>query len=184
MKMHRSQVAAGFLAVGVLTACGSDGAPAPTAERPTPTSEASVYEVPEPDTVPLSKARKGDLIALPAYPQAAVYGGTADVRGMESFQMKIPLVDNLHAFGPSVLIGSPGQQITLTGFTDKAASPIEPHDFRISDGPEASDDIPGEQWEAGKGTEFTITFPEAGKLAFYCSYHVRTKMAGILIVRD
>ena len=180
----RLATAAGFVIVAFLAGCGNETEGPPTAEPQSPTTEASTYEPPELDTVPLAKATKGDLIALPAYPEAAVYAGTADVRGMKSFRMKIPLTNNLHAFGPSVLIGSPGQQITLTDFADRAASPIEPHDFRISDGPDPSDDVVGKQWEAAEGTSFQITFPQEGSVAFYCSYHVRTKMAGMLVVRD
>ena len=170
--------------VGMISACGSDGSPAPSAERPTPTSEESVYEVPEPDTVPLAKAKKGDLIALPGYPGAGAYGGTADVRGLETFRMAIPVVDNIHVFGPSVLIGSPGQQVRLTDFTEAGRGLAGTHDFRVSGGPEPSDNIVGKAWKSTKGTEFTLTFPEEGKVAFYCTYHVRINMAGMLIVRE
>lgn len=176
-------VALSLLAVGTLAACGSDGAPEPTADRPSPTSEESVYEVPEPDTVPLAKAKKGDLIALPGYPGAGTYGGTADLRGLDTFRMAIPIIDNLHVFGPSVLIGSPGQQVTLTDFTEKVRASSS-HDFRVSDGPDPSDNIVGEVWKSTKGTEFTLTFPQEGTVAFYCTYHVRINMAGLLIVRD
>lgn len=148
-------------------------------------------EVPEEDTVPLKRAKKGDLIALPAYPGAGVYSGTKDVRGQESFEMRISLISNVSQFTPSVLIGSPGQEITLTGFDDesskqRSAGTVNKHDFRISDTPEFSSEheIVGEQWIAHKGTEFSLTFPESGSIAWYCSYHLRLDMAGMLIVKD
>lgn len=175
------------VAVMSLTACGGggNGSDATSARPSAPAIEETPYEAPKPDTVPLKKAKKGDLIALPFYPDVGKYGGTADVRGMKSFRMEMPLIQNSRMFGPSVLIGSPGQKITLTGFDAPNPTPNTPHNFRISTTETFSSDheIAGKTWEEKKGTEFTITFPDEGKIAFYCSFHVRINMAGMLIVR-
>ena len=178
------------VAVLSLASCGGNGGnqEAASEEPSASAADASPYEAPKPDTVPLTKAKKGDLIALPFYPGVGKYGGTADVRGMKTFEMKMPLISNSRMFGPSVLIGSPGQKIKLTGFdaprpSDVAGTSI--HNFKISDtGDFSSDHELLSDWKEAKGSEFTVTFPEEGKLAFYCSYHLRIYMAGMLIVRD
>lgn len=93
--------------VMVLSACGGDGSVATNESPSAPAGNASPFEAPKPDTVALSKAKKGDLISLPFYPDVGKYGGTADVRGMKSFRMEMPLINNSRMFSPSVLIGSP-----------------------------------------------------------------------------
>lgn len=179
-----------LLAALVLAACGGGGndSDATSAQPSSPVVEETPYEAPKPDTVPLEKAKKGELIALPFYPDVGKYGGTADVRGMKTFEMKMPLINNSRMFGPSVLIGSPGQEITLTGFDaeNPGRDVSARHDFRISDTEAYSSEheIAGKLWHEHKGTKFTITFPDEGEVAFYCKYHLRINMAGMLIVRD
>src|SRR5688572_581233 len=177
-----------LVALLALAACGGDGGePSATTERPSSSSaETSPSEAPTADTVPLEKAKKGDLIALPFYPAVGKYGGTADVRGMKSFEMALPLVNNSRLFGPSVLIGAPGQEITLTGFDAPNPTSNVHHDFRISTTETFSADheMAGDSWIEKKGTEFTITFPDEGEVAFYCSFHLNIDMAGMLKVRD
>lgn len=179
-------VAVAFLS---LASCGGNGGDqeATSGEPSAPAADVSPYEAPQPDTVPLGKAKKGDLIALPFYPGVGKYGGTADVRGMKTFEMGMPLIKNNRLFGPSVLIGSPGQKIKLTGFNAPNATDtsLSFHNFKISDTADFSSDheLLGD-WKEAKGSEFTVTFPEEGKLAFYCSYHLRIYMAGMLVVRD
>ena len=180
-----------FVSVAVLSlaSCGGNGGDqqAVSEEPSAPSAESSPYEAPKPETVPLAKAKKGDLISLPFYPGVGKYGGTADVRGMRTFEMKMPLIDNSRMFGPSVLIGSPGQKIKLTGFEapSSGVATVSHHDFRISDTEEFSSDHEVlSDWKERKGTGFTLTFPEGGKLSFYCKYHLHLDMAGMLIVRD
>lgn len=176
-------------AVVSLASCGGDGGDqeAASEEPSAPAAEASPYEASKPDTVPLNEAKKGDLISLPFYPGVGKYGGTADVRGMKSFEMGMPLINNGRMFGPSVLIGSPGQKIKLTGFDAPKATgtALSYHNFKISDTADFSSDHELlADWKEKKGADFSITFPEEGELAFYCSYHLRIYMAGMLIVRD
>lgn len=184
--MNKPTLLMSAVAVMVLSACGGGDGSVATNESPSaPAEDVSPFEAPKPDTVALSKAKKGDLIALPFYPDVGKYGGTADVRGMKSFRMEMPLINNSRMFSPSVLIGSPGQKITLTGFDAPDANVGVPHNFKISDTETFSSDHElAADWSEKKGAEFTITFPEEGKLAFYCSYHLRINMAGMLIVRD
>jgi len=172
-----------------LPSCGgNEGNQEATGEEPAaPAGDVSPYEAPQPDTVPLAKAKKGDLIALPFYPGVGKYGGTADVRGMKTFEMRMPLIESSRMFGPSVLIGSPGQKIKLTGFDAPKATrtSLSFHNFKVSDTADFSSDHQLlDDWKESKGSEFTVTFPEEGKLAFYCSYHLKIYMAGMLIVRD
>ena len=182
-------VSVAAVAVLTLASCGgTETDQEVSSEEPSaPAADASPYEAPKPDTVALAKAKKGDLIALPFYPGVGKYGGTADVRGMNTFEMKMPLISNNRVFAPSVLIGSPGQKIKLTGFDAQSpgAVTLGNHDFRISDTEEFSSDHEIlSVWKEKKGTEFTLTFPDEGELAFYCSYHLHLDMAGMLIVRD
>lgn len=172
-----------------LASCGGNGGDqeAASEEPSAPAADVSPNEAPQPDTVPLGQAKKGDLIALPFYPGVGKYGGTADVRGMKTFEMRMPLIESSRIFGPSVLIGSPGQKITLTGFNapEATGTAVSFHNFKISDTADFSSDHELlADWKEKKGTEFTLTFPEEGKLAFYCSYHLKIYMAGMLIVRD
>lgn len=174
----------------ILGACGGgDDTPAPAAGTDeTPMTKESVAEAPGEETVPLKDAKKGELISLPFYPGAGRYGGTADLRGQKAFSMEVAVIKRIRSFSPSVLIGSPGQQVKLTFLKEKDVGlpGAAIHDFRIGDSPEFSIDheIVGEQWKAKKGTNFTITFPEEGSVAFYCSYHLRIDMAGMLVVKD
>ena len=179
-----------YVLVGLVTifagACGGNDDEVPTGgEQTTPAVEESAEAEPAEDTVPLEDAKTGDLIALPFYPGVGVYSGTADVRGLKTFEMEVPRIANVRTFAPSVLIGSPGQEIRLTGFEQDART-MGQHDFRIGDTPDFSIDheIVGEIWDADKSTEFTLTFPQEGSVSFYCSYHLRINMAGMLIVKE
>lgn len=172
----------------LLAACGGGRSePQASNEEPSPAVEATPEAPPLPDTVPLKEAKKGELIALPFYPGVGRYGGTADLRGMKTFEMGIPIIKSVHTFSPNVLIGSPGQEIRLTGFDEGSQTDIQQlHNFRISETAEfRSEHEVLDDWPAHKGTKgFTVTFPQEGSIAFYCSYHVRINMAGMLIVRD
>jgi plastocyanin len=168
-------------------ACVKTESPTRDAVASEPSPEETFEAPPLPDTVPLADAEKGDLIELPNYPLVGKYTGTKDVTGLESFEIHVPLINTTRGFSPSVLIGSPGQEIEVTVTPDGATNLVPVgsfHDFRISDTPGFSPDheVVGKQWRAKKGTTFTLTFPEEGSEAFYCRFHVYINMAGLLIV--
>jgi plastocyanin len=177
-----------LLVTSLMGSCG--GAPeerssaSEAAQEPTPV-ETILPSLP--DTVPLEEAKKGDLIGLPGYPLVGMYTTTKDVSGLGKLELSFPLVKRVRAFSPSVLIGTAGQQVEVTVLPD--GTEYVPgsafHDFRVADGPDFSSDheVLGEQWKANKGTKFTLTFPAEGSVAFYCSYHLRINMAGMLVVK-
>jgi plastocyanin len=76
-----------------------------------------------------------------------------------------------------VLIGSPGQSITLT-ISNPRRDDTENvgHNFRI--------DELGIAAEVGYGqfAVVTLTFPQSGSLRFYCGYHAKVNQQGEIIV--
>lgn len=96
--------------------------------------------------------------------------GQRSVVGESSISMELD--DNY--FEPSVLVGSPGQELTLNLHNE---GDIE-HTFTIE-----SQNI---DTELGPGEEdrVTITFPESDRTDFICTYHISGGMGGVLVVTD
>lgn len=75
-------------------------------------------------------------------------------------------------FSPSILIGSPGQRLTVHLHNIGQAS----HTFTIS-----SEHV-NVVLSAGQRANVTVTFPQHGSLPFICQYHIGAGMAGLLEV--
>jgi plastocyanin len=95
--------------------------------------------------------------------------GSEDVAGASETEVEL---DDFY-FGPTVLEGDAGQQLTLTLFNEGDA----PHTFTID---ELRID---EELEPGT-TDVTVevTFPDSGALPFYCRFHESGGMVGGLSV--
>lgn len=98
------------------------------------------------------------------------YHGQRSVVGESSVSMELD--DNY--FEPSVLIGSPGQELTLNLHNE---GDIE-HTFTI--------ESQGIDTELGPGEEdqVTVTFPQSKRTDFICTYHISGGMGGVLAVTD
>jgi plastocyanin len=94
------------------------------------------------------------------------YKDTATVTGKTSQEVEL---DDYY-FGPTVLVGKPGQKLTLElkneGTTD--------HNFTL-----ASQNF-NEDLKPGATTKVTVTIPNSGTVLFHCEYHESMGMRGAL----
>lgn len=94
------------------------------------------------------------------------YKDTATVTGKTSQEVEL---DDYY-FGPTVLVGKPGQKLTLElkneGTTD--------HNFTL-----ASQNF-NEDLKPGATTKVTVTIPDSGTVLFHCEYHESMGMRGAL----
>jgi plastocyanin len=90
--------------------------------------------------------------------------GAKDVTGMATLEVE---ADNYY-FNPTVLKGSPGQQLTLEIKNETSTE----HNFTL-ESQQLNKDI-------SEGTTATVklTFPASGTLSFFCEYHKAKGMAG------
>lgn len=95
--------------------------------------------------------------------------GSEDVSGSSEAEIEL---DDFY-FGPTVLEGEAGQQLTVTLFNEGEA----PHTFTVD---ELEID---EELEPGTSdVTVDVTFPDSGALAFYCRFHESGGMVGGLSV--
>jgi len=109
-------------------------------------------------------------------------GGTTTVAGLEannhgtksvedSGKTEVELDD--FYFEPTVLEGTPGQEVTLEL---KNEGKVE-HSFTVDSQGIDKDLEPGDEGKV------TVTIPQSGAIAFYCTYHKSSGMAGALAVQ-
>ena len=94
--------------------------------------------------------------------------GTKDVSGMDEASVEL---DDFY-FEPTIIKGTPGQQIQLELENEGSAL----HNFTLSEQSLDQDVQPD-----GKET-VTVTFPQSGQLEFFCKYHKGSGMVGALSV--
>jgi plastocyanin len=94
--------------------------------------------------------------------------GTLDVAGKSSVQIKA----NSYYFEPSVLKGTPGQQLTLHVVNDSGTV----HNLTVS-AQRVNDDI-----QSNNSVDAMVTMPSSGVLSFWCAYHKSQGMVGGLLV--
>jgi plastocyanin len=94
--------------------------------------------------------------------------GTKDVSGESSVELE---QDNFY-FEPTILKGSPGQELTIELSNEGSAL----HNFSIPDQSIDQDVQPDTKGEA------TVTLPDSGTLVFFCKYHQSRGMVGALEV--
>ena len=92
--------------------------------------------------------------------------GTKDVSG-ES-RVEVELDDDY--FEPTVLKGTPGQQLKLELENEGGSE----HNLTIAE-LKVDQDV-----EPGESAEVDVTFPDSGTLSFFCKYHKSAGMAGAL----
>lgn len=124
-------------------------------------------------------ARVGQIVVLPDL-HFAFFHGQRDVSVEESAEIDVVIRQGkAWFFSPTVLMGSPSQQLELT-----IRNPTGPgiatfgHNFTLPE--EGIDvDIP-----AGEQATVTLRFPASGSLTFLCKYHGDHGQAGLLTVAD
>jgi plastocyanin len=94
--------------------------------------------------------------------------GTKDVSGESSVELE---QDNFY-FEPTILKGSPGQELTIELSNEGSAL----HNFSIPDQSIDQDVQPDTKGEV------TVTLPDSGTLVFFCKYHQSKGMVGGLEV--
>jgi plastocyanin len=122
--------------------------------------------------------RNGQALLLADGQHVATYHGQLDVTGRSDVSMEASLsAKGGVVFSPTVLIGSPGQAITLT-ISNPRRDDTENvgHNFRI--------DELGIAAEVGYGQSAVVrlTFPQSGSLRFYCGYHAKVNQQGEILV--
>lgn len=108
----------------------------------------------------------------------ANYQGRLDVTGNAKAAIEVSLTNTSGLiFSPTVLLGTPGQSITLTISNPvKKTTENAGHNFKI-------DELGiSEEVAYGQSTTVTVTFPKSGGLRFYCGYHARYNQQGELLV--
>ena len=100
--------------------------------------------------------------------EEAIYHGSTDVAALSELEVEL---DDFY-FGPTVLEGSPSQELALTLHNEGDA----PHTFTI-DGQIDEELQPGDEDVLG-----SVTFPESGAIVFYCRFHRGQGMVGALSV--
>ena len=121
----------------------------------------------------------GDKLMLADGQHVANYLGEEDVTGRSEVTLKVSTTSRKGlVFSPTVLIGSPGQSITLTiQNPDGKGTENSQHNFNI-------DELGISQLEVPYGDAQTVSveFPTSGGLRFYCAYHARFGQQGELLV--
>ena len=92
--------------------------------------------------------------------------GSKDVSGQDELEVEL---DDFY-FNPTVLQGTPGEQIKLE-LTNESGTL---HNFSIDD-QSINQDVPG-----GEVQTVTVTIPQSGQVVFYCKYHRTLGMLGAL----
>lgn len=120
-------------------------------------------------TMTQSDAPVAAMVDIPA----ANMKGTKSVAGAKTADLEADTEDGVNYFSPTVLTGTPGQEIKLT--VENHSKTVE-HNFTLEDQGLNVD------LEPGANETVTITFPESGVLEFHCEYHVSSGMMGALNV--
>jgi hypothetical protein len=119
---------------------------------------------------PVPRRRRSPRAPIPSLFR---YAGREDVRGKTSLEVEIiRFGEGYPAFAPSILIGSPGQSLSLT-LVNK--TPVA-HNFSTLDR-KVDRDI-----RAGKSVTVSVQFPQAAGLIFYCKFHLVDFQVGELKV--
>jgi plastocyanin len=109
----------------------------------------------------------------------AIYHGEEDVTGRSQADLEVSTTSREGlVFSPTVLIGSPGQTLTLTiSNPDRKGTEDMQHNFNVDELGISKVEVP-----FGSEQTITVTFPDSGGLRFYCAYHVRFGQQGEMIV--
>jgi plastocyanin len=121
--------------------------------------------------------KTGEYVAFPDL-HFAFYRGELDVSAEQSAEIDVTISEaGGWFFSPTVLTGSPGQQLELKVRNPKGADIVLfLHNFSLPDQDIDVDIEPGEQ------TTVNVVFPASGSLTFFCRYHAEHGQAGLLTV--
>lgn len=108
-------------------------------------------------------------------PPITVRGQEADYHGEQSVIGKSSATVDLYDFyfEPTVLVGSPGQELTVNLLNEGEV----PHTFTIK---EQGIDV---VLDPGQKGQTKLTFPESGQQGVVCTYHIAQGMLGLLVTK-
>lgn len=122
---------------------------------------------------------RGDPLVLSDGQHVANYLGDEDVTGRSDASIDVMTTSRFGlVFSPTVLIGSPGQTLTLTLRNPEGPNTEDQqHNFNVDELGISHVELPygGEQ-------EVTVTLPDSGALRFYCAYHFRFGQQGEFLI--
>ena len=124
-------------------------------------------------TSPPSSASPSESASAPATitidGKTANNKGTEDLAGKSTFTLKLDNDKGVFYFEPTVLVGTPGEKITLVLQNVGSTK----HNFTLE-----SQKINQDVNTPGTSAKVTITFPQSGTLQFHCEYHQAIGMIG------
>jgi hypothetical protein len=153
-----------------LAAQPTSPAGSPSAQSPSPSAQAGLQEG-EIELLPAypTHVPPSVVLAVGVFPSTMRYGGEANVQGEASTTMVVTRFGEGHpAFSPTILIGSPDQEIDLTIENKTPAL----HNFSTVD--EKID----RDFGAGESIIVHVVFPGGGYLFFFCKYHLQDSQTG------
>jgi plastocyanin len=104
--------------------------------------------------------------------QTANDHGSKDVSGQTDISLELDNEDSEYYFSPTVLKGSPGQEITIELENEGSTE----HNFSLTDqGIDQNVDPDGK-------AEVSVAFPKSGTIVFFCAFHAQLNMRGALEV--
>jgi plastocyanin len=139
-------------------ACSKSAAPSAVGSSPSPAESSTASSSPS---------------TLTIGGQAANFKGSKDLAGKSTFELELDNDNGLYYFEPTVLVGTPGEKITLILKNVGATK----HNFTLE-----SEHINQDVNTPGTSARVTITFPQSGTLQFHCEYHANLGMIGELQV--
>lgn len=156
MRSKMLSLSAAVAIAGFLGACGGGG---DTTNGATPPENGAATQ--EPGASPTNKALSNG--------EQAAFVSTEDVTGESDVEMEL---DDFY-FGPTVLEGSAGQNVTLKlKNTGKSI-----HNLQLT-GQGVDQDV-----AAGEEATVSLKFPDSGGVVFVCKYHTVQNMRGELTVK-
>jgi plastocyanin len=173
--MRRKDAVAGLLLFAVACGGGTSTRPSPLPVGGSVSSSPSATGLQEGELEPLpgypSQVPRSVTDSVGGFPTLMRYAGQQNVRGEDTAMMTVIRFGEGHpAFSPTILVGSPEQQIHLV---IENQTPV-PHNFSTVDG-RIDRDV-----ATDKSITVTVTFLKDGYLFFFCKYHLQDRQIGAL----
>jgi plastocyanin len=96
--------------------------------------------------------------------------GTQRERTNVTGQDTVEVAQHDFFFKPAILVGTPGQKVTIDLTNEGAAA----HTFTVAE------QLVDEEVQPGEAAQIRITLPKSGEVAFICRYHESDGMTGTL----
>jgi plastocyanin len=177
----RSQAAATLSFLLLTVACAKSAAVSSPSTQPSASSPLETASLTSPGplasfAVP-SGLKRGEAVTLLGN-NSANFAGKSNVSGEKSVTIDIVPVSDSPAFSPTILLGSPGQTLSVTVYQTDTPSAFYQHNFSVP-ALGIDKDIP---LHGGHKVTVTVTLPQSGALIFYCKYHIDEGHSGVFVV--